>query len=158
MSNYEANLKAVQDATGAYFAAVHRLYSELEVGDTTENGCRPLEQVADVAQSAGNYLHKAIHRVERNGDVNFHVRSRCYVIKRKAAQAGKPLLWDEVLDLTASGPWALDGASLKTCKVMRDRRNEHENVPNQAKGHRPGAYVWEVWSYNPMDNTWTLCD
>jgi len=157
--SYEDNLEAVEQKAGDLFSALHKLHEELGVDDAQyEGGCRPLERVREALHTMHRLVEDTIDRVNYHNGVAYHFRARYYVVKRLSSVADEPLTWEELLQGTTNGPWALDTMSLKTCRQIQEKNNAHENraKTERDRGYTPGRYIWQIWAYDPKINTWSL--
>ena len=157
----EANLKVLKQSVHDYYMAMYKLYTELTVSDTPadfETGKQlsdSLETIRKMIHSADMYLAEAQILSRLPDRIKYSFRARHYVVRRKAEAAGTDLMWAELS--MNEGPWnAGNFSALGLCRKQRDRQNELENSdrPN-VLGWVKGAYVWEIWSYDPATDAWS---
>lgn len=158
------NIKALELAVSAYFAAVHKLHEEMKVSDTPGDYAasaeidRSLSEVRKVLASADTFLQSIEVRARLQSHINYHFRRRLYVVKRKTEAGGTPLSWNELSNIS-EGPFTWGFSALDVCRRQRDRNNTLENSERPSvRGWRPGMYAWEIWAYSPEQDSWSLVE
>ncbi len=88
----------------------------------------------------------------------FEKRNRLYVIRREAKNIHKALTWEEIGGFEFN--W--DGQQfhlLDIARKTRDRNNAHENnTARTNRGFVAGRLVYQIWSYQAENNSWTLIE
>lgn len=88
----------------------------------------------------------------------FEKRNRLYVVRREAKDIHKALTWQEISQFNHN--WARDQFySVDVARKTRDSYNAHENnTARTERGFVAGRIVYQLWSYQAEDNSWTIIE
>lgn len=158
------NIEALQKTVAEYFSAVHKLHEEMELNDTPgdyEISAKIAKDLVDVRKmlaSASSFLENIEVRAHLQRHINYHFRSRLYVIRRNVKVIGTQLTWKE-LEHISEGPFTWGFSLIDVCRKTHDSKNKFENSdrPN-VRGWRKGGHVWEIWAYSPEKDAWSLVE
>lgn len=158
------NMKNVLKAASEYFEVSRKLYEELKLSDTPadidtwSSLSKDIDTARNMIHSTEYYLRETQNKVLLQSQINFHFRNRNYVVRRKSFDLGTELTWEELSLSSSDGPWnAGNFSSLSICRSVRDRNNKIENSERKdVRGWIPGEYTWEIWTYNPTIDTWSV--
>lgn len=159
------NLKALEEKANAYYLAVRKLEKEMLVNDfpgdfkTSKELTTRLKAIRNIISSASILLEEIEIKARTQSHIDYHFRERLYLVRRQSKNAQTQLTLDELNQLTTDGPFTWQFYLLDVCRKQRDYSNTIENKerPN-IRGWRPGAYIWEIWGYDPVNDIWSLIE